>query len=282
MNHRILFLSFCLLIARVATLPQNSATDLIPDLEETQDTIALEDAEGSFDNYIEASARGSCPASTENPNSTPSNEFVPNAKLRINNEMIQSSTTNSYSSKCNPEVSDNCHVAIAQMIFALSCTATAQNNAITSLLKEMVGNDPRGVSSFVFNFCGGITYWVANLTPDQVNHIRSLTDAVKDVVPDGPTQLNNSSDDNDGGCNGFPARNHLEKRDRILSRENPAQDLSFISTPKGLNLRTNYEFWGNSGEGISAIVIDSGANLLHPEIASKIEQVIFAEGAVRS
>ena len=59
----------------------------------------------------------------------------------------------------------------------------------------------------------------------------------------------------------------LEKRDKIVEDINAWMDLKFISTPENLKLSPSYAYHEAAGDGVTAILIDSGVNALHNEFS---------------
>lgn len=139
---------------------------------------------------------------------------------------------------------------------------------------------------------GGISYWVAKLTPEQADEIKKRAESVKAVerdtkyVSDGfGATLSTAGMQKRMRASLMQKRARFKKRATLQVIKQPTQDLSlsFVSTPRGqINSRT-YTYLQSTGRGIRIYLLGSGyysAGL--DEFAGQDVKWIFAKGTSSS
>lgn len=114
---------------------------------------------------------------------------------------------------------------------------------------------------------GGISYWVAKLTPEQVNVIKKRAEAVKAIERD--TKYASDGFEVSSATAGVQKRMRspvMQKRALLKNRatlqviKQPTQDLSlsFISTPRGQTNSRTYTYLQSTGRGIRIYLLGRG------------------------
>lgn len=178
-----------------------------------------------------------------------------------------------------------CEVATAQLIWPVSCEDTAQNTNTEQILSGMdsgylTSKDP------LCPLSGGIFYWIANLTPQQIDSLRQQTKTVRAVTPNGPYVLSDlkrpSRWTKGTEVPTIGNKNRLNKRDILtvaretfLTGSDPS--LTFLSTP--LNQRNTdktYAYFSQAGSGVRAYIIDTGLEVPNNDLAPEMLEWIYA------
>lgn len=139
---------------------------------------------------------------------------------------------------------------------------------------------------------GGISYWVAKLTPEQVDVIKKRPEAVKAVERD-PKYASDGFEVTSAtaGVQKQMRAPVMQKRARLKSRatlqviKQPTQDLSlsFISTPRGQMISRTYTYLQSTGRGIRIYLLGRGYNSAGlDEFVGQNVQWIFAAGTSSS
>lgn len=121
------------------------------------------------------------------------------------------------------------------------------------------GMDPNYLSSNN-PFCPvkeGILFWLAVLTPQEIEALKGQTSVVKAIFPNVEYKFGEPSKKAPVG----PKRVSPKKK-RVTVRVNKATvndpSLSFLSTPPGKKVSGIYSYFADAGRGIDVIVIDTG------------------------
>lgn len=185
----------------------------------------------------------------------------------------------------------SCDEATEMIIWPVSCDDQAANEITERMLSE-IDNQYWASTNPLCHSQGGIAFWVARLTPNQVLAIRGKGTAVRAITPNTPFSMDD--------LRRVPAARtkapvkakayHLKKRGRLYVKKQLAADrsLTFLSTPKGkTNENRGYAYLSSSTgtPGIRNIiriyVIDSGYDWLNTDFQQHASVRWLYAGGVR-
>ena len=177
-------------------------------------------------------------------------------------------------------------IAYRVIIYPMTCSATADNNAITQIILGFVGIGGYYAS---LDRQRGVSFWATSLTLDQSERLRK-TKGVKGVAPDGivtnvssrKRQKQKQNQDISVNNNRPEKRNRIKKRDGITSRLNKEKDLAFLSTAKHWILRPIYYYFRKAGRGTMIYSLNFGVEENHPEFTanSNIQNWLYGRDAI--
>lgn len=173
-------------------------------------------------------------------------------------------------------IMQSCDEATEKIIWPVSCDDQAANEITERMLSE-IDNQYWASINPLCPSQGGIAFWVARLTPNQVLAIRGTKGtAVRDITPNTPFSMDD--------LRRVPAArqkapvkakaHHLKKRENLYVKKQLAADrsLTFLSTPKGkTNENRGYAYLSSSTgtpevqKIIRIYVIDSGYDWLNTD-----------------
>lgn len=177
-----------------------------------------------------------------------------------------------------------CAEAIGQIIWPRGCGNTEQNERTAAILSGMDGRYETSIDPLC-DVKGGISFWFARLTPDQVKALQADTLGVKAVIPNPPYDF--------GKVNlklspaGVPAshkkRRGLKKRAplRVVEQYTKDDSLRFLSTAPGQSYSTRYNYFSEAGAGVIVYMIETGLNRVSEFDESNIEY-LYALDAMRT
>ncbi len=194
----------------------------------------------------------------------------------INNDIAAPLSTSEECAPANPVSeqipgspdSPSCQQATEQLVWPVRCLDNAHKLEIQNRLAEI----DSGYLTSVDPSCtedGGVLFWLAKLTKQQIDDIR-LDTAVQLVVRNIPLKFGQYSADSGQTpvTDTSPQRGQLKKREmKLLKQEGADQSLSFLSTPPGKLNPSNsqqsgrYAYLESAGAGVQVYVIESG---FHP------------------
>lgn len=170
----------------------------------------------------------------------------------------------------------SCDEATEKIIWPVSCDDQAANELTERLLSE-IDNQYWASTNPLCPSKGGIAFWVARLTPNQVLAIRGMEGtAVRDITPNTPFSMDDLRRV-PAARTKSPAKaktRHLKKRGSLYVKKQLAADrsLTFLSTPVGkANENRGYAYLSSSTENpgirksIRIYVIDSGYDWLNTD-----------------
>lgn len=177
----------------------------------------------------------------------------------------------------------SCSEAIGQVIWPKGCGNMEQNARIAAILSGMDGRYETSTDPLC-GVKGGVSFWFARLTPDQIKALQADTLGVKAVIPNPPYDF--------GKVNiklstaGVPA-NH-KKRSGGMQREPMSvveqytkdESLRFLSTAPGQPYSTTYSYFSEAGAGIDVYMIETGLSLVSEFDESNIAY-LYALDAMR-
>lgn len=150
------------------------------------------------------------------------------------------------------------------MIWVASCENTVENTATENLLQQIDGNYLTSINPL----CPverGVLFWVAMLTPQEIEAIQRLNGAVKDVIPDIPYKFEDFVSDPTGqGIRAPQIKRSYSKKKRatvsVIKQQTEDQSLSFLSTPPGKSISGIYSYFAQAGRGVRVYLIDTGVD----------------------
>lgn len=133
------------------------------------------------------------------------------------------------------------------------------NGVIAGMLSGM---DPDYLSS-KDPFCTvkeGILFWLAILTPQEIEALKGQTSAVKAIFPNVEYKFGGPSNQGAKASVGLKGVSPKKKRAAVRVNKVTVNDpsLSFLSTPPGKKVSGIYSYFTGAGQGIDVIVIDTG------------------------
>lgn len=184
-----------------------------------------------------------------------------------------------------PGMSDpgQCSTSTRYLIWPNNCKDVAQNQDTE---KKIAAMDPRFLTS-IDPFCpakGGVFFWLAKLTPQQVEILRKEIQSVKSVVRNG--RWNFGGVDVSSSPFQVPAsrkRSHLQKRTRqkVVKQVAADQSLSFVSTAPWKETSDKYTFFPQAGDHVRVFVIEKGLDPTSAEFSGREIDWIYALGATQ-
>lgn len=170
----------------------------------------------------------------------------------------------------------SCDEATEKIIWPVSCDDRAANEITERMLSE-IDNQYWASTNPLCPSQGGIAFWVARLTPNQVLAIRGTKGtAVRDITPNTPFSMDDLRRVPAARTNA-PVKakaHHLKKRGSLYVKKQLAADssLTFLSTPHGkTNENRGYAYLSSSTGNpeirkiIRIYVIDSGYDWLNTD-----------------
>ncbi len=163
----------------------------------------------------------------------------------------------------------------------MSCDSREQNAAVEQLLSEM----DSGFLTSTDPLCameGGVSFWLAELSQEQVDTVNQQTTAVKGVEPETPYEIGQLKvTPSEAARTKIPAmekRYSLEKRipHTVIKQMDADISLSFLSTPKNKLNSGTYAYFGQAGFGIRLYLVDTGLNALDDEFIRIVPEWIYA------
>lgn len=158
-----------------------------------------------------------------------------------------------------------CAEAIAQIIWPKGCGNTEQNARIAAILSGMDGRYETSIDPLC-DVKGGVSFWFARLTPDQIKALQADTLGVKAVIPNPPYDFGKVN--NKLSKAGVPAnhkkRSGPKRREpmRVVEQYTKDESLRFLSTAPGQPYSTTYSYFSEAGAGIDVYMIETGLNLV--------------------
>lgn len=170
-----------------------------------------------------------------------------------------------------------CDEASAQIVWSVDCADTGQNQVIGSILSRMdtqyfTSSDP------LCHKKGGVSFWLARLTPQQIIKLREDTKSVRDVVPNIPFEY--ADPRMSFGREKAPAiseTNSFKKRDLRVVKQDPADvSLSFLSMTLDGPIARTYSYFSQGGRGTRVYVLCGGMDLTVDDLSNTEIDWIFA------
>lgn len=187
----------------------------------------------------------------------------------------------------------SCDEATEKIIWPVSCDDQAANEITERMLSEM-DNQYWASTNPLCPAQGGIAFWVASLTPNQVLAIRGTEGtAVKDITPNTPFSMDDlrrvPAARTEAPVKAKPR--HLKKRGSLYVKKQLAADrsLTFLSTPEGkTNENRGYAYLSSSTgtpeirKTVRIYVIDSGYDWLNTDFQQHVSVRWLYAGGVRN
>lgn len=174
--------------------------------------------------------------------------------------------------------------AIGQIIWPRGCGNTEQNERTAAILSGMDGR----YETSIYPLCevkGGVSFWFARLTPDQIKALQADTIGVKAVISKPPYDFGkvNIKLSSAGSPASYKRRSGLKKRDPVSVVEQYTKDdsLRFLSTAPGQPYLTKYSYFSEAGAGVNLYMIETSLNRVSEFYGSQIEY-LYALDATRS
>lgn len=176
-----------------------------------------------------------------------------------------------------------CSKSAQYLIWPTDCKDVAQNQDTE---KSIAAMDAQFLAS-VDPLCpakGGVFFWLAKLTPQQVEILRKRIQVVKSVVRNGRWKFGGVGESS--GRSKVPAsrkRSHLQKRtvQRVVKQVAADQSLSFLSTAPWKQNSDKYTFFPQAGDHVRVFVIEKGSDPTSAEFSGRQLDWIYALGATR-
>lgn len=177
----------------------------------------------------------------------------------------------------NSDLRHPCEVASAKIVWSVDCTDTSQNQVTGSILSGMdtqyfTSSDPLCPKK------GGVSFWLARLTPQQIVTLRKDTKSVMAIVPNVPFEyadLRKSL-----GPEKAPVTdetNSFRKRDLRVVKQDPADvSLSFLSTTLDGPIAKTYSYFSQGGRGTRVYVLCGGMDPTVDDLSDTEIDWIFA------
>lgn len=165
-----------------------------------------------------------------------------------------------------------CEKVIAYLIWPVRCDDGAQN----ILTEQVIGKIDAQFLTSRDPLCpveGGVLFWLAKLTPNQIDLLKRMTTAVRAITPNSPyhfsdlTRTSTTLWKKRGNEESDPAtttRDLNKKRTadlRVVKQKFKKIDpsLTFLSTPLNHgNTHDEYAFFSSGGSGIRVYIVDTG------------------------
>lgn len=177
-----------------------------------------------------------------------------------------------------------CEAAVGQIIWPQGCGNTGQNEQTETILSGMDGWYETSIDPLC-EVEGGVSYWFAKLTQDQIKALEADTIAVKAVMPNPPYDFGkvNMKLSPAGAPGSHKKRSRLKKRlpVRVVEQYTKDDSLRFLSTAPGQPYSTRYSYFSEAGTGVYVYMIDTGLNHLSEFNGRRIEW-LYALDATRS
>lgn len=150
------------------------------------------------------------------------------------------------------------------MIWVASCENTVENSATEKLLQQIDGNYLTSINPLC-SVERGVLFWVAMLTPREMEAFQRLNRAVKDIIPDIPYEFEDFVSDPTGqGIRGPQIKRSYPKIKRatvsVIKQQTDDQSLSFLSTPPVKSILGTYSYFAQAGRGVRVFLIDTGVS----------------------
>lgn len=176
----------------------------------------------------------------------------------------------------------DCEKATAQIVWPFNCENTDENANTERILSGM----DAGVLKSIDPTCaveGGTSFWVLNLTPEQVEELKTQQkQIVKDVGANAPIKPCGHPISPDPKVSPAEKKVRYHKRDTVIRVQGFQFEnrLPFISSKKRKNANV-YAYFSPAGAGVTVYLIDTGLDILNDEFekANINRDWIFALGA---
>lgn len=164
-----------------------------------------------------------------------------------------------------------CQINTAYLIWPVRCDDRAQNALVEQAISKFDGRfltsrDPMCALE------GGVLFWLAKLTPDQITFIKKITTAVRAITPNSPyhfsdlTRTSTSRWTKRGNQESDSTTNNKNKQRsppalRVVKQKfsNIDPSLTFLSTSLNQeNTHDEYAFFSSSGSGVRVYIVDTG------------------------
>lgn len=171
----------------------------------------------------------------------------------------------------------SCDEASAQIVWSVDCTDMAQNKATGSILSGMdalyfTSSDP------LCPMKGGVSFWLARLTSQQITTLRKDTQSVRTIVPN--ISFEYVDNKKSFGSRMAPATvetNSFKKRDLRVIKQDPADvSLRFLSTTLDGPIAQTYSYFSQGGRGTRVYVLCGGMDLTVDDLSETEIDSIFA------
>lgn len=185
-----------------------------------------------------------------------------------------------------------CAEAVGQIIWPRGCGNTEQNERTAAILSGMDGRYESSTDPLC-NVRGGVAFWFARLTPDQIKALQADTLGVKAVMANPPYDFGkvNIKLSTTGG-DGVPA-SHKKKRGglrrkrnldpmRVVEQYTKDESLRFLSTAPGQPFSTRYSYFSEAGAGVNVYMIETGLNVELSEFDDSNVEYLYALDARRT
>lgn len=167
--------------------------------------------------------------------------------------------------------------ASAQIVWSVDCADMGQNKVTGSILS--------GMDALYFTssdtLCpkkGGVSFWLARLTPQQITTLRKDTQSVRAIVPN--VSFEYVDNKKSFGSRITPATgetNSFKKRDLRVIKQDPADvSLSFLSTTLDGPIAQTYSYFSQGGRGTRVYVLCGGMDLTVDDSSETEIDSIFA------
>lgn len=165
-----------------------------------------------------------------------------------------------------------CSINTAYLIWPVRCDDRAQNTLTEQAISKIDGRfltsrDPLCALE------GGVLFWLAKLTPDQIIFLKKITTAVRAITPNSPYRFSDLTRTSTSrwtkrGNNEFGFtpnnRNKLQRASptlRVVKQKfnNIDPSLTFLSTSLNQeNTHDEYAFFSSGGSGVRVYIVDTG------------------------
>lgn len=167
-----------------------------------------------------------------------------------------------------------CDAAVGQLIWPRGCGNTEQNERTTAILSGMDGRYETSIDPLC-EVKGGVSYWFARLTQDQIKALEADTTAIKAVMPNPPYDFGkvNMKLSPAGAPASNKKRSHLKKRlpVEVVEQYTKDESLRFLSTAPGQPYSTRYNYFSEAGAGVNVYMVDTGLNYISEFGGCRIE-----------
>ena len=163
-----------------------------------------------------------------------------------------------------------CETVTAYLIWPLRCDDRAQNILTEQAISKIDGRfltsrDP------LCAFEGGVLFWLAKLTPDQIIFLKKMTTAVRAITPNSPYHFSDLTRTSTSRWAKEFDQTTKTTTDRNKKRAPPAlivvkqkfklidPSLTFLSTSLNQeNTHNEYAFFSSGGSGVRVYIVDTG------------------------
>lgn len=244
--------------------PAPDATPTIPELE------SIPDDDGAKSSDLPGGTEMASPSATNLQPDIEIDVTAPPAASPGDDEGCEALLPTSLDTQTLPGSTDlhTCEMVTAYLIWPLRCDDRAQNILTEQAISKIDGRfltsrDP------LCAFEGGVLFWLAKLTPDQIIFLKKMTTAVKAITPNSPYHFSDltrtSTSPSTKEFDQTTTTNRNKKRAPpgliVVKQKFKVIDpsLTFLSTSLNQeNTHDEYAFFSSGGSGVRVYIVDTG------------------------